>query len=343
MPLSATVREIAGLVAGGIEGPEDLLITGFGMLDEAGEGDLAFIGDAQHAKRWATAHATAALVSHDLELGEWSQSTRAVVRVKSADHAMIQVLEHFAPQVSLPVAGVHPTAIVDATVSLGADVSVGAYAIIDQGCTIGDRTMIESGARLHSAVQIGDDCRVYSHVVLYERTCLGNRVVVHAGAVIGADGFGFRAALDGSGILKVPHVGNAVLEDDVEIGANTCVDRAKFGSTTIAAGTKIDNLCQIGHNCHIGRCCMISGVTGIGGSSTIGDGTLIGGCCAVADHITIGKGARILGRTGVIHDVPDGETWAGFPGRDAKAVWREHSMLRKLPSWSKKLKELLDE
>ena len=337
-----TVRVIADLVGGAIEGDEGLSITGVGMIAEAHEGELTFIGDERHARQWATATSTAALVTHELDLGEWACPSRSVIRVESADHAMIQVLEHANIAPDLPSQGVHATALVDPTATLGEDVRIGAHTVIGPGCSIGARSIIESGCRLHANTCIGEDCRLYSHVVVYRGSCLGNRVTIHASAVIGADGFGYRPALDGSGVLKIPHVGNAVLEDDVEIGANTCIDRAKFGSTTIGAHTKIDNLCQIGHNCHIGRGCFISGQSGIGGSCVLGDNVVLAGQVGVGDHLTIGDGARVTGKSGVLRSVPAGETWAGTPACNAKIEWRERKILRKLPGWSKKLHQLLN-
>lgn len=311
------------------------------MIDEAGEGELTFIGDEQHARQWASAASTVALASVGLELGEWARSSRTVIRVQSADHAMIQVLERVSVAIDAPACGIHPTAEIDPTATVGEDVCIGSCVIVGPGCSIGARSIIESGARLHSGVQIGEDCHLYSNVVLYQDTTIGKRVLIHANAVIGADGFGYRPSLDGSGVLKIPHVGNTVLGDDVEIGANTCIDRAKFGSTTIGSHTKIDNLCQIGHNCRIGTACFISGQTGIGGSTVVGNFVQIGGQVGVSDHLTIGDGARITGKSGVMQDVPAGMTWAGTPAHDAIAVWREQKMLRKLPGWSKKLKKLL--
>jgi UDP-3-O-[3-hydroxymyristoyl] glucosamine N-acyltransferase len=324
-----------------IEGHEDLAITGIAMIDDAGEGELTFIGDEQHARRWANAASTVALVSNDLELGEWARSSRTVIRVQSADHAMIQVLQRVSVAIDAPPVGIHPTAQVDPTATVGEDVCIGSCVIIGPGCSIGARAIIESGARLHSGVQMGDDCRLYSNVVLYQNTVLGSRVSIHANAVIGADGFGYRPSLDGSGVLKIPHVGNVILGDDVEIGANTCIDRAKFGSTTIGAHTKIDNLCQIGHNCRIGKACFISGQTGIGGSSVVGNFVQIAGQVGIADHLTIGDRARITGKAGVMKSVPPDATWAGTPAHDVSDAWREQKMLRKLPGWSKKLKQLL--
>ena len=342
MTLLATVRDIAGIVDGEIEGPEDLRILGFGMLDEATEGDLTFVGDGKHARNWAASNATAALVSHNLDLGEWSQATRAVIRVKNADHAMIVVLEELATSPELPTPGVDKNAVVHPSSQIGENVHIGPFAVIEADCKIGDGTIISSGVKLQQGVTIGKGCQLFSGVVIYHRCVLGDRVILHAHSVIGADGFGYRPSPDGTSLLKIPHIGNVVLGDDVEIGANSCIDRGKLGSTTIGAGTKIDNLCQIGHNCRIGRHCILSGLVGVGGSTRIGDGAMIGGSAGIADHLVLGNGIKLAAGSGLMRDIPDGEIWGGIPARDARSAWREHLSLRDLPSLSRRIKKMID-
>ena len=341
MILSATIREIAGIVQGEIEGAEDLSVAGFVMLHEAGEGDLTFVGTGKHAKNWATSAATAALVSRDLDLGDWARDNRAVIRVDNADHALIDVLTRFSSDKSMPESGVHPSAMVSDAAELGSGVRVGPFAVISSGCRIGDNTVIESGVRIHENVRIGGDCHLHAGVVIREECELGDRVILHANVVIGADGFGYQPARDGSGLVKIPHLGNAVLGDDVEIGANSCVDRGKLGSTSIGNGTKIDNLCQVGHNCRIGAHCAISGLSGLGGSTTVGDGTLIGGGCGIADHLTIGRGVRLAARSGLMNDIPDGETWGGMPAKEIREAMKEILMIQRLPTLSRKIRSLL--
>ncbi len=342
----ATADALASLVGGELEGDGTTAITGIEAMQWAAGGDLTFIGDAKHARLWVESAASVALVDRSLDLGDWNRDGRAVVRVENADQAMITVLEALErvaeEQRDAPPIGVHPTAEIDPTATLGIDVAIGANTVIGPRTTVGDGTSIESGVRIHADCTIGRGVVIHASVVIRERTVVGDASILHAGVVLGSDGFGYRPSPDGRGIRKIPHLGHVEIGREVEIGANACVDRGKFGATSIGDGTKIDNLCQIGHNCRIGRCVVISGLTGIAGSCTVGDGAMIGGGCGIADHLRIGAGARLAARSGLMHDVPDGETWAGFPAHDIRQAMKEFALIRKLPDWSKKLKALLE-
>ena len=344
---SRTAAEIAALVEGSIEGDGDAVVHGIDTVEHAKEGDLTFIGDARHARHWAGSKASVALVTRDIDLGEWDAAARAAIRVEDADHAMIQVLEMIeaaaADLVDHPPAGIHPEAVVDPTASVADDATIGPFVVIGPRCRIGSAACIESGARIYADAVIGAEARLHANVTVRERCVVGARSILHAGVVIGSDGFGYRPSPDGRGLRKIPHVGHVEIGEEVEIGANSCVDRGKFGPTVIGAGTKIDNLCQIGHNVRIGRCVAISGLTGIAGSTTVGDGTLIGGGSGLSDHIRIGAGCQIAGRSAVMNDIPDGETWAGMPAKEARIAMKEQAVIRRLPDWSKRLKELLDD
>ncbi len=342
MNISAPVKEVTEIVKGEIEGSDQLMVKGFAMIDLAGEGDLTFIGDSRHAKKWATSNATVALIDRDLKLSDWDHTTRAVIRVENADHAMISVLHYYAEPMELPEIGIHETAVVHPSAVIGKDVRIGPCVVIDANCVLGEGTSIESGVRLYRGVQLGNTCRLNTGVVIYDHCVIKDRVALHANVVIGADGFGYRPCPEGNGLLQIPHIGNVVIESDVEIGANSCIDRGKFGATHIGQGTKVDNLCQIGHNCSIGRSCAISGHSGIAGSTIIGDGTFVGGGAGIADHMTIGSGVRIGAGSGVMNDIPDGETWAGFPAKESRKAMKEQLALRNLPEWSRRIKKLLD-
>lgn len=209
--------------------------------------------------------------------------------------------------------GLHPSASIDPGARLGADVSVGPGSVVAADASLGDGCQLGANCVVGPGVVLGDGCVIHPNVTLYDGVKLGNRVVVHAGSVLGADGFGYAASPRGA--VKVRHLGGVSIDDDVEIGANSAVDRGTVDDTVIGPRTKIDNLCQVGHNVHIGSDCLIAGMTGIAGSVVIGDGVIIGGAVGIADHVTIGSGARIAGRSGVTKDVPPGETWAGFPAR----------------------------
>jgi UDP-3-O-[3-hydroxymyristoyl] glucosamine N-acyltransferase len=316
-------------------------IGGLQTVHDARAGDLTFIGDGHHAKAWSTSAATAAVVSRQLAASVEATADRAVILVPNADAAMITILELFAPPQELPPVGVHPTAVIEEGASIGSEARIGPHVTIMRGARLGDRVTLFAGVTIYHNATVGDDCVLHAQVAIRERCTLGRRVILHGGVQIGTDGFGYRPAPDGRGILKVPHLGHVVLEDDVEIGANSCVDRGKFGATLIGAHTKIDNLVQIGHNCRIGRCVVISGLAGIAGSTTVGDGTRIGGGVGLADHLTIGRGVSIAARSGVMNDIPDGETWAGYPAKEARRAMQEVVSVRKLPEYMRTIKELV--
>ena len=343
---TATTADLAGLVGGDLEGNAGLEIDGIETLGDAGPGDLTFIGDARHARRWAASEATVALVDRGLDLGEWDSSTRAVVRVDDADQAMIVVLEFLENACSEladgPEPGIHPSATIDPTATISNDAAIGPGVVIGPRATIGPGVALEAGGRVHADVVVAAGAFVHSQVVIRERCLIGENTILHAGVVIGSDGFGYRPAPDGRGLKKIPHLGHVEIGRDVEIGANTCIDRGKFGPTVIGDGSKIDNLCQVGHNCRIGRCVVISGLTGIAGSTSVGDGTLIGGGCGIADHLKIGAGCQLGARSGLMNDIPDGETWGGFPAKEIRHALKELAVIRKLPEWSKRLRELCE-
>ena len=217
---------------------------------------------------------------------------------------------------------VHPTA------SLGEGVTLLPGAVVLAGARVGDRSVLGPGSVVGEGSVVGADCVLHANVTLYDGVRLGDRVVLHAGVVVGADGFGYAASPGGA--VKVRHLGGVVIGDDVEVGANTAIDRGTIDDTVVGAGTKIDNHCQVGHNVRIGRHCLIAGMTGIAGSVVVGDGAVLCGAVAVADHVSIGAGARIAGRSGVTKDVPPGETWAGFPARPYRQFARRLYLLDRL-------------
>jgi UDP-3-O-[3-hydroxymyristoyl] glucosamine N-acyltransferase len=340
-----TIEALAALVGAAVEAPAgfDLgaEIESLDTVDRAGPRSLTFVGNGRYARMLATSSALAAVVSSDIQLADAARS-RAILRVRSADLAMIAILERFAEPEQLPPVGVDPSARVHPTASIGAGVRIGAFVSIGAGASVGDGTALFDGVRIYQGARVGAGSVLHSNVVIRERCIVGNRVILASGVVIGTDGFGYRPSADGRGISKIPHIGHVVIEDDVEIGANSCVDRGKFGATRVGAGTKIDNLCQIGHNVDIGRCVVMSGLTGVAGSSRVGDGCRIGGGTGIADHLTVGRGASLAARSGVMSDVPEGETWGGFPAQDFRLTLREMALIRKLPEWHRQLKHLLE-
>lgn len=241
-----------------------------------------------------------------------------VIQVADPRLAFAQLTQLFAPAPQLAT-GQHPSAIIHPSAQIeGAH--IGPQVTIAADVTIGQGTQIGAGCVLGSGVKIGEGCLIYPNVTLYAGVQLGDRVIVHSGAVIGSDGFGY--AHSERGAVKIQHLGRVILEDDVEIGVNTCIDRGTLGDTVIGARSKIDNLCQIGHNVHIGTDCLIAGMVGISGSTKVGRGVIIGGGAGISDHLTIGDGVTIGGRSGVGKDIPAGESWMGYPAQPFKKYAR---------------------
>jgi UDP-3-O-[3-hydroxymyristoyl] glucosamine N-acyltransferase len=324
-----TTGEICERVGGALDGPPDLAIDGVESVGHAGAGQITFIGAKRYAQAWSASGAAAALVARDIELD--AGDGRALVRVEDADLALAIVLELFAPPPPSPPAGVDPRAAVDDTARLGRGVAVGPLSSIGPRVTVGDGSVIHAGVTILADSTIGAGCTLWPGVVIRERCEVGDGCILHGNVTIGRDGFGYRPDHEGRGRGKIPQIGTVRLGRAVELGAGTCVDRGKFSATVIGDGTKIDNLCQIGHNCRIGRCVVMAGKAGLGGSVTIGDGAMIGGGASVMEHVTIGAGAKLGARSGVMHDIPAGESWHGTPAQNARATFREYAALRKLP------------
>lgn len=342
--LPTTAEAVASLLGAELEsGPADARIHRLSMLYEAGPGDLSFVGSGQWASRWATSRAGSLIVSQEVDLPPRpdEESPAAVIRVPDADLGMARVLEAIAPPDAAPAPGIHKSAEVSPEATVGEGVSIGAGCTVAAGVRIGDGCVLHANVHLYADVQLGPGCVLWPGVVLRERTVVGARLLAHSNVVIGTDGFGFRGDRDTHGrpfVRKVPHLGNVVIGDDVELGACTCVDKAKFGSTRIGHHTKLDNHVQIGHNVVIGNLVVISGNSAIAGSVVIGDGVMIGGHSACADHVVIGAGAKLAGGTQVISEVPPGVEWGGTPAQNFKDRIRQEVALRKLPDLLRKLR-----
>ncbi|MBL0922320.1 MAG: UDP-3-O-(3-hydroxymyristoyl)glucosamine N-acyltransferase [Phycisphaerales bacterium] len=323
-----TTGELAAMLRADLVGPADIRIARLDALERADDVTLTFIRDARNAERWGSSRAAAAIVSRRVEAEPGPG--RALLFVQDADHALIEVLEILTPASHLPRgvsagASVDPSATVDPTASIGP----GAY--------VGPRAVIGAGASLHANVTVGADVTIgaeselRSGVVVEDRCVIGARVRLHPNCVIGSDGFGYRPSKDGRSLVKIPHAGHVEVGDDAEIGAGTTIDRGKFGATTVGAGTKIDNLVQIGHNCRIGRGCIICGCCALAGSVTVGDGAVLAGGVGVADNMHIGARAKVGARSGVMDNIPDGETWVGYPAAPWKQTMRIVAAMKQLP------------
>lgn len=335
-----TTGSIAAALQAELIGPSDLPITGIDGIDIAGPGAMTFVRSKRFALRWAASKATAAMVTRGVEVPNHDPSKRALLIVENADVATIAVIKLFAPPKQKFPPGVHPTAIVDPSVTIGQGVYIGPRCLVGPDCTIGDGSVLVANVHLGAEVEIGPITTLHPGVVILERCVIGAACLLWPNVVIGADGFGFIPAPDKRGFVKIPHIGNVVIEDGVELGACTCVDRGKFGATRIGAGTKIDNHVQIGHNVQIGRCCIICGVSGVGGSTIIEDGVMVAGHVGISDGLRVGRGATIAAKSGVLSDVPAGETWFGTPAGLHKDQMRNFAALRKLSDHLRKLRRL---
>lgn len=325
---SFTINQINDILNGVLEGNTSQPITGPEQLEKAGNNHITFIGSQKYARLWETSKASAAIVDEKLtiEPGE----NRAFIRVKNADLAMARILEMFDPGPPQFDEDIHPTAVIHATATIGKACKIGA------GCYVGKNVVLDEGVVLYPNVTILDETKigrgtiVWPGTVIRERCEIGSFCIFHNNVSIGADGFGYRPADDGRGLVKIPQIGNVVIGNFVEIGANSCVDRGKFSSTILGDGCKIDNLVQIAHNCVLGRFCIMAGSSGLAGSVTLGDGVIIGGSASIKDHVTIHSGAVVGGGSGVMSDVPAGKTVLGYPAGDARETLKQWVAIRKL-------------
>jgi UDP-3-O-[3-hydroxymyristoyl] glucosamine N-acyltransferase len=327
------LSDIAARLECRLEGDPDLDIRGVAALDDAQPGELTFFTNPKYAAALRATRASAVI------LGENAESAPcAMLRARHPYLAFARAVELFADEWAPPL-GVHPTAVVGAGVTLGDSVSVGAFAVIGDGTRLGARTVIEPHAVIGREVRIGDDCLVHARVSIRARITIGNRVVIQDGAVIGSDGFGFARRPDGTH-HKIPQIGGIVIEDDVEIGANTAVDRPAVGETRIGAGTKIDNLVQIAHGVTIGRNVLLAAQVGVAGSVTIEDDVTLAGQVGVAGHITLGKGVIATAQTGIPNSVEAGEFISGYPAIANRDWLRASAVFRKLPELKKLVADL---
>ncbi|MFP9098068.1 UDP-3-O-(3-hydroxymyristoyl)glucosamine N-acyltransferase [Flavobacterium sp. RHBU_24] len=324
---SYSARHICELLKGELVGDTTVAITAPEQIERAKEGQVTFIGNKKYEKLWAGSKASVAVVNNDIAIppGE----NRAFIKVSNADLAMSQVLELFAGDPPVFDEDIHPNATVHPTATLGAGVRIGA------GCYVGPGVQLGDGVTLYANVTVLDNCTIGKFTTLWpgavvrENCHIGAGCILHPNATIGADGFGFRPCPE-RGLAKIPQIGNVILGNAVEIGANSCVDRGKFSSTILGDGCKIDNLVQIGHNSVLGRFCIMAGASGLAGSVTLGDGVIIGGSASIKDHSTIGAGAVIGAGSGVTGDVPAGKTYLGYPALEARTTLKQWATLKRL-------------
>jgi UDP-3-O-[3-hydroxymyristoyl] glucosamine N-acyltransferase len=334
MSQTYTVAKLAEIVGGEVRGDGSIAITNVADLREASATDASWLSSPRFRKHMDTTTAGVVLIPTSMDV-----AAPCAIVCENIQRSIAKLLAAFAPQLIVAEPGVHPSAVVDATASLGEGVCVGPHVTIDAGATVGDRTELQAGVCVGENVAIGADCCLQQNVVIRHGCRLGDRVTILPNSVIGGDGFGFF--YDEGAHQRIPHVGGVIIEDDVEIGACSCIDRAKFGHTVIGSGTKIDNLVQLAHNVHVGRSCVIVAQTGIAGSVRIGDGCVFAGRSGASDNITIGDGAQIAATSVPWADVPAGAKMAGTPAQDSTQEHRMQIHMRRLPALAAKLKKLI--
>lgn len=326
-PARLTLAELAALVGGRAAGDLDRPITGVTSLARAGPGDIGLLVDSRYSHSAGESAAGAILVSPNLE--RTLDPARSRVVVDDPRRALPTILEHFYSD-PIPKPGLHETAVIAEDVELGAGVSVGPFVVVEESVVIGEGTTLHAHVVVRSGARLGRNVTLHPHVVVYPHVQLGDRVVLHAGTCVGVDGFGYTLTEDG--LAQIPHVGACVIGDDVEIGANSCVDRGSIGHTELEAQVKLDNLVHIAHNVTVGPRTVIAAQVAIAGSTRVGADTMWGGQAGAMDHISVGDGARIAARTGLTEDVPEGSTMGGFPARPLKEFLKAQALLFRLGS-----------
>lgn len=331
-----TASAIAALVGGELIGDGSVVVHGVAALDRAEPHQLSVLAHARYAAWYRDTRAGVVLLGHEFRDAVGNPAARIVVAKPM--EAMLSVLPHFHRTVSR-VVGVHPTAVVAADAVLGDEVTIEAYAVVGAGVVLGDRVWVGSHAVVGDGCVVGADSRLYPHATCYPFVELGARVVLHSGARVGREGFGWVPR--SGGVQRIPHVGRCVLGDDVEIGANSCVDRGSIDDTIVGAGTKMDSLVQVGHNVRIGRGCMIASQVGIAGSTRVEDGVQLGGQVGLAGHLVIGAGSTLAAQAGVVGNVPAGETWSGYPARPHREQLRATAALHRLTALLRPIEQLV--
>lgn len=335
--MSITVKELADFCGAQIEGGDpSAVVYSAADITAAHQGQVTQLTNSRYTQYIKDSTATACFIADGFSV-ENTPTSMALMRCPDPELSFIKAVELLHPSRSY-TRKIAPQAVLEANVTLGNELYVGPYAVVGEDSCLGDGCEIHAGAYLGKNVKIGKNCKIYPYAVIYDDVVVGNNVIIHSGAIIGADGFGYK--FRNNQHVKVPQVGNVVIEDNVEIGANTCIDRGALGSTLIGAGSKIDNLVQIGHNNKVGKNVIMCGLTGVSGSCNIEDYAILAGSSGIADHVTIGQGAVVMARSGVAGDVKAGAQVFGSPAKDKKTAYKEQIAISKLPELLKKVKML---
>lgn len=337
MTAPLTAAEVAALVGGDLVGDGTVPLRGVAPLDRAGAGDLSFLGSGRYLPQFQSSGAGAVLCRAEHRDAHPGPATRIVV--ENPHGALLRVLERIHPPAPRAV-GIHSTAVVEQGAVLGADVSLGPHVVVGAGARLGDRVTVLAGAVIGAGVLVGDDTTLHPGVVLYPGAVIGARVILHAGVRVAVDGFGYVPSA--AGHQKIPHVGRCIVGDDVEIGANTCLDRGSVDDTVIGPGTKIDNLVQVGHNCRIGARCIIMSQVGVAGSTRVEDDVILAGQAGLAGHLTVGAGAQVAAQSGVMADLPAGARVFGSPAKPLREALRIIAATSRLSRIVNQLEEVVE-
>ena len=329
--------QIGLLINGRIEGDPDVAVNSFGKIEEAKEKQLTFLANPKYEEYLYSTNASIVIVNESYELKQPVKAT--LIRVPDAYSAFATLLSKYQDIMQQQLTGIQQPVYIAKTAACGENVFIGAFAYLGENVKVGNNTKIYPNAYIGDNVIVGDNCILYPGVKIYHDCVLGNHVIIHGGTIIGSDGFGFAPMADGS-FKKIPQIGNVKIEDHVEIGANTTIDRATIGSTIIKSGAKLDNLIQVGHNAEIGNSTVIAAQAGISGSTKIGNGVMIGGQAGIVGHIQLGDGAKVNAQSGVSKSIEPGKAVTGSPAYDYTAALRSQAVTRKLPELEKRVKEL---
>lgn len=334
-----SVSQIALLVNGNIEGNGTVSVSSFGKIEEATEGQLSFLANPKYEDYLYTTKASIVIINESFHLRKPVSAT--LIRVKDAYSAFAAILSKHQEMMTQQLTGIQQPVYLAKTASYGQNVFIGAFAYLGEHVRVGNNTKIFPNSYIGNNVSIGENCIIHAGVKIYNDCVIGNHVIIHSGTVIGSDGFGFAPQPDGS-FKKVPQIGNVVLEDHVEIGANTTIDRATIGSTIIKAGAKLDNLIQVAHNVEVGNNTVIAAQAGISGSTKLGKGVMVGGQAGIVGHLQIGDGAKINAQSGVSKSIDPGKAVTGSPAYDYTTALRSQAIMKNLPELEKRIKELED-
>ncbi|HTP12519.1 MAG TPA: UDP-3-O-(3-hydroxymyristoyl)glucosamine N-acyltransferase [Bacteroidota bacterium] len=339
-----TVQEIAAWLHGDVIGNGAVPIERVAKIEEADKQSLSFLANPKYERYLETTRAGAVLVSKQYDKTKLPRRPDIVfIAVDDPYVAFVEAHKRLTPSLDPFTSGIHPTAVIAKTAQLGEGVSVGAHAVVGDGVIIGNNTKISHGCVIGTEARLGASCLLYPNVTVYHQCRIGDRVTLHAGTVIGADGFGFAPKEDGP-FEKIPQLGIVVIKDDVEIGANATIDRATLGETVIERGVKIDNLVQVAHNCVIGENTVIAAQSGVSGSVRIGRNCMIGGQVGIAGHLEIADHVTILAQSGISKSIEEpGTLWFGFPAKERKRAQRIEAVIRSLPEMSQDLYKLQQE